>query len=399
MTNTGGKVVANLRQKFVSQKAIRWFPGHMTKGLKQMQQRLKNVDCILEVHDARVPISGRYADFSRTLTGLKPHILVLSKKDLADTKYSNSIVSTLNREGLSNIIFTNLKDEKCRNMKKILPLAKKLISNSARYNRTEVESYSIMVIGVPNVGKSSLINRLRNHHLNMAKATHVGAEAGITRSVLTRIKISEDPTVYLFDTPAKMFARVTFYPTLFYNVVMEKITTRNWYDRIDETVILGALPFRRTTKQLIDNENIKAVVSMNEDYELSLLSNTEKEWRRYNVEFLQLSTTDIFQAPSQEKLQNGVNFINKFRTVSTRKLDNPPGTINGHNQPGTVYVHCKAGRTRSATLVACYLIIKNNWTPEEAVNYMRTKRPHILLHTVQWSALKQFYAEHIQPKS
>ncbi|XP_070166790.1 phosphatidylglycerophosphatase and protein-tyrosine phosphatase 1 isoform X3 [Polyergus mexicanus] len=196
-----------------------------------------------------------------------------------------------------------------------------------------------------------------------------------------------------------MFARVTFYPTLFYNVVMEKITTRNWYDRIDETVILGALPFRRTTKQLIDNENIKAVVSMNEDYELSLLSNTEKEWRRYNVEFLQLSTTDIFQAPSQEKLQNGVNFINKFRTVSTRKLDNPPGTINGHNQPGTVYVHCKAGRTRSATLVACYLIIKNNWTPEEAVNYMRTKRPHILLHTVQWSALKQFYAEHIQPKS
>ncbi|XP_029661475.1 mitochondrial GTPase 1-like isoform X1 [Formica exsecta] len=202
MTNTGGKVVANLRQKFVlSQKAIRWFPGHMTKGLKQMQQRLKNVDCILEVHDARVPISGRYADFSRTLTGLKPHILVLSKKDLADTKYSESIVSTLNREGLSNIIFTNLKDEKCRNMKKILPLAKKLISNSARYNRAEEESYSIMVIGVPNVGKSSLINRLRSHHLNMAKATHVGAEAGITRSVLTRIKISEDPTVYLFDTP------------------------------------------------------------------------------------------------------------------------------------------------------------------------------------------------------
>lgn len=201
MTNTGGKVVANLRQKFVSQKAIRWFPGHMTKGLKQMQQQLKNVDCILEVHDARVPISGRYADFSRTLTGLKPHILVLSKKDLADTKYSESIVSTLNREGLSNIIFTNLKDEKCRNMKKILPLAKKLISNSMRYNRAKEESYSMMVIGVPNVGKSSLINRLRSNHLNMAKATHVGAEAGITRSVLTRIKISEDPTVYLFDTP------------------------------------------------------------------------------------------------------------------------------------------------------------------------------------------------------
>lgn len=180
---------------------------------------------------------------------------------------------------------------------------------------------------------------------------------------------------------------------------MEKITTRNWYDRIDETVILGALPFRRTTKQLIDDENIKAVVSMNEDYELSLLSNTEKEWHKHNVEFLQLSTTDIFQAPCQEKLQSGVNFINKFRSVSTRKLGNPPNIINESNQPGTVYVHCKAGRTRSATLVACYLIIKNNWTPEEAVNFIRIKRPHILLHTAQWSALKQFYAEHVQLKS
>ncbi|XP_012059355.1 PREDICTED: phosphatidylglycerophosphatase and protein-tyrosine phosphatase 1 [Atta cephalotes] len=237
-------------------------------------------------------------------------------------------------------------------MKQILPLAKKLILNSQRYNRMKEESYSMMVIGVPNVGKSSLIN-------------------------------------------SKMFARVTFYPTLLYNIVMEKITTRNWYDRIDESVILGALPLRRTTKQLIDDENIKAVVSMNEDYELSLVSNAEKEWRRYNIEFLQLSTIDIFQAPSQEKLQNGVNFINKFRNVSDKKLDNP-GYDNNHNQYGTVYVHCKAGRTRSATLVACYLITKNNWTPEEAVNYMRTKRPHILLHTAQWSALKQFYAKHVQ---
>nr|XP_012216579.1 PREDICTED: phosphatidylglycerophosphatase and protein-tyrosine phosphatase 1 isoform X1 [Linepithema humile] len=200
------------------------------------------------------------------------------------------------------------------------------------------------------------------------------------------------------NTGAKMFARITFYPSLFYNVVMEKITTRNWYDRIDETVILGALPFRRMTKQLIEDENVKAVVSMNEDYELYLLSNTEKEWRMHNIDFLQLSTTDIFQAPSQEKLQNGVNFINKFRNVSTKKLGES-GFVGDKNNPGTVYVHCKAGRTRSATLVACYLIIKNNWTPEEAVNHMQMKRPHILLHIAQWSALKQFYTKHIQSKS
>lgn len=201
MTHTGGKVVANLRQNFVSPNVLRWFPGHMTKGLRQMQQRLKNVDCILEVHDARVPISGRYADFSRTLTGLKPHILVLNKKDLADRRHTQSIVSALNKEGLSNIIFTNLKTETCEGMKQILPLAKKLILNSQRYNRTEEESYSMMVIGVPNVGKSSLINRLRSTHLHLGQATHVGATAGITRAVLTRIRISDTPIVYLTDTP------------------------------------------------------------------------------------------------------------------------------------------------------------------------------------------------------
>lgn len=53
-----------------------------------------------------------------------------------------------------------------------------------------------------------------------------------------------------------MFARVTFYPTLVYNILMEKISSRNWYDRIDETVILGALPFRSMTKQVYNYYNI-----------------------------------------------------------------------------------------------------------------------------------------------
>lgn len=64
-----------------------------------------------------------------------------------------------------------------------------------------------------------------------------------------------------------------------------------------------------------------------------------QRWKDHGVEFLQLSTTDIFETPCQEKLQQGVLFIDKFKK-------------NG----GSVYVHCKAGRTRSATLVGCYLM-------------------------------------------
>uniref|UniRef100_A0A069DWV9 Phosphatidylglycerophosphatase and protein-tyrosine phosphatase 1 n=1 Tax=Panstrongylus megistus TaxID=65343 RepID=A0A069DWV9_9HEMI len=172
-----------------------------------------------------------------------------------------------------------------------------------------------------------------------------------------------------------MFARLSFYPTLLYNVLMEKVTSRNWYDRIDDTVILGALPFRSMTEQLITEENVRGVVSMNEDYELYMFSNTSAEWKSHNVEFLQLSTRDIFEAPCQNKLIQGVQFIQKFSDSNS-----------------SVYVHCKAGRTRSATLVGCYLMSKYGWTPEEAVDFMRKKRAHILLHTIQWEALKTYHA-------
>ena len=59
-------------------------------------------------------------------------------------------------------------------------------------------------------------------------------------------------------------------------------------------------------------------------------------------------------------------------------------------------MHCKAGRTRSATLVGCYLMSENGWTPEEAVDYMREKRPHILLHNKQWDALREYHRVHVQ---
>lgn len=78
---------------------------------------------------------------------------------------------------------------------------------------------------------------------------------------------------------------------------------------------------------------------MNEDFELRHGVTSRDEWQSLGVEFLQLNTTDIFHAPTQSKLTKGVSFIQKFRA-----------------QGKSVYVHCKAGRTRSATLVGCYLM-------------------------------------------
>lgn len=103
---------------------------------------------------------------------------------------------------------------------------------------------------------------------------------------------------------------------------------------------------------------MKAVVSMNEDYELTVFSNNAPKWQLLGVEFLQLATTDIFESPCQEKLFKGVEFMNKF--LPTQKRIQGLSTTSSPENVGTVYVHCKAGRTRSATLVGCYLMMVSN---------------------------------------
>ncbi|EDO45204.1 predicted protein, partial [Nematostella vectensis] len=133
-------------------------------------------------------------------------------------------------------------------------------------------------------------------------------------------------------------ARVLFYPTLLWNVVMEG-GSRRWYDRIDSTVILGALPFKSLTQKLVEEENVRAVVTLNEEFETKHFCNTSEEWSEWGVKQLRLATVDFGNAPSLDNLSEGVKFIEEIRSKGD-----------------SVYVHCKAGRGRSATLVACYLM-------------------------------------------
>ncbi|XP_004701271.1 mitochondrial ribosome-associated GTPase 1 isoform X1 [Echinops telfairi] len=183
----------------------RWFPGHMAKGLKKMQSCLKMVDCIIEVHDARIPLSGRNPVFKEAL-GLRPHLLVLNKMDLADLREQQKILQHLEGAGWRNVIFTNcVKDE---NIGQVIPAVTELIRSSCRYHRGENLEYCVMVIGVPNVGKSSLINAIRRLHLRKGKATRVGSMPGVTRAVMSRIQVCERPLVFLLDTPGVLAPRI-----------------------------------------------------------------------------------------------------------------------------------------------------------------------------------------------
>ncbi|KFV85558.1 Mitochondrial ribosome-associated GTPase 1, partial [Struthio camelus australis] len=145
-----------------------------------------------------IPLSGRNPMLQEAL-GIRPHILVLNKMDLADPHQQPKVLEQLKQEGCSHVVFTDCQRD--GNVKKIVPLVAKLVSNSPRYQRAENVEYCILVIGVPNMGKSSLINSLRRLHLKKGKATAVGGEPGITKAVLTRIQVCEKPLMYLVDTP------------------------------------------------------------------------------------------------------------------------------------------------------------------------------------------------------
>ncbi|XP_065056416.1 phosphatidylglycerophosphatase and protein-tyrosine phosphatase 1-like [Rhopilema esculentum] len=169
-------------------------------------------------------------------------------------------------------------------------------------------------------------------------------------------------------------AKIAFLPTLLYNLIRSRID-RNWYDRIDHTIVLGALPFFSTARKLAEEEGVKGVISLNQEYELKYLSPTAIQWDDLGVKQLKIPTLDFDAAPSIQEIQKGIDFINYYREK---------------NQ--SVYIHCKAGRGRSALLVTCYLIQTNGMSPDEAFSFIKSKRNHVLVWENQRKRIQEFAA-------
>ncbi|RWS31578.1 transmembrane protein 8B-like protein [Leptotrombidium deliense] len=191
------------RTKFVPKVRIeKWFPGHMVRGLRQIQSILKRIDCVIEVHDARIPLTGRDSDYHRSLSTIRPSVLVLNKVDLFDKTYQDVVVKKLSKT-TPHIIFTDC--NKGKNCDKILPKVLNIVRSSERFSRSDSPDINLLVVGIPNVGKSTIINKLRSLHgskvsKNKSPAA-VAPHAGVTRHVMEKIKICENPIVYLLDTP------------------------------------------------------------------------------------------------------------------------------------------------------------------------------------------------------
>ncbi|CAN7006974.1 hypothetical protein IGI04_010412 [Brassica rapa subsp. trilocularis] len=166
-------------------------------------------------------------------------------------------------------------------------------------------------------------------------------------------------------------ARALFYPTLVYNVVRNKVEAEfHWWDRVAQYILLGAVPFQSDVPRLKEL-GVCGVITLNEPYETLVPSSLYKS---YCIDHLVIATRDYCFAPSMEAICQAVDFIH--RNASLGK---------------TTYVHCKAGRGRSTTVVICYLVQHRHMTPEAAYDYVKSIRPRVKLATTQWKAVLEYY--------
>ncbi len=178
---------------------INWYPGHMAKARRKINENLKLVDVVYEVIDARMPLSSRIKDIDDIVKN-KPRIIVMTKYDLCDSVETNKWIKYYNGFGYE-IVYLNLNDNV-----NIEPLIVKTNKIAERINKKRISQglkprkIRVMVLGIPNVGKSTLINRLSGK-----KATRVGNKPGVTTS-LDWIRINKD--LELMDTPGILWPKL-----------------------------------------------------------------------------------------------------------------------------------------------------------------------------------------------
>ncbi len=179
---------------------INWFPGHMQKAKREIREKLDLIDIVYEVIDARMPISSRIIDLDDLIKD-KKRIIIVTKYDLCDKERTNEILEEFKKK--YPVLVFDLKNTSNNDIKSLINLTNDLLSDineSRKKKGLKPRIYRAMVVGVPNVGKSTLINRI------LGKNTlKTGNKAGVTKA-LSFTKVSN--TIELLDTPGILYPKI-----------------------------------------------------------------------------------------------------------------------------------------------------------------------------------------------
>lgn len=170
---------------------LQWYPGHMAKTRRMIEENLKNIDVVVEILDARIPFSGRNPNFDDIIIN-KPRLVVMNKYDLADESVTDNWITWYKNQGIQVIPIS------CTTglgINKIAPAARELIKEKIEKATKAGRNIGVkvMMVGIPNVGKSTLINRLSGK-----ASAKTGDRPGVTR---TKQWIRLQNGLELLDTP------------------------------------------------------------------------------------------------------------------------------------------------------------------------------------------------------
>lgn len=189
----------NETQGGLHKSVINWYPGHMAKTKREIKERLNLIDIVYEVIDSRMPISSKIVDIDE-LIGNKKKILIMTKYDICDKVETDKFIRYYEDLG-HTVIPVDLMNGK--NVPKIIEKSKEIVAaeNKKRLEKgLKSRSVRALIIGVPNVGKSTLINRLVGK-----KSAGVGNRPGVTK-ILSWIRINKD--IELLDSPGILWPKL-----------------------------------------------------------------------------------------------------------------------------------------------------------------------------------------------
>lgn len=179
-------------------KQIQWFPGHMAKARREISEKMKLIDIVVELVDARAPVSSKNPMFNEICNN-KPRLIVMTKKDLADPQATNKWIEYFKTKGIYAIC-VNLKN--FNEYQQVITTCKEILKEKMEREAKrglKPRAMRAMVLGIPNVGKSTFINRLAKR-----KATVTGNRPGVTKAQQI-IRVDKD--FELFDTPGVLWPK------------------------------------------------------------------------------------------------------------------------------------------------------------------------------------------------
>ena len=179
-------------------KQIQWFPGHMAKARREIGEKIKLIDIVVELVDARAPLSSKNPMFNEICNN-KPRLIVMTKKDLADDRITKQWIEYFKSKNMYAIC-VNLKN--FNEYKLVIDVCKEILKDKMEREAKrglKPRAMRAMVLGIPNVGKSTFINRLAKR-----KATVTGNRPGVTKAQQI-IRVDKD--FELFDTPGVLWPR------------------------------------------------------------------------------------------------------------------------------------------------------------------------------------------------